>query len=177
MASLASAWLSYKSFAPRKNIILYTFGMPRVGNYDYALQHDQLVNNSWRVVNDNDLVPHFPTLASVTILNGPYHHDFLQGKPLQSCLTTLKKHNSYQGIELLYVSFGKMDLSRKSSFSYGKSCPNSKRKRFCHEEDDIESMMKTEVAQIGRDGLPIELSNDNSVRLFCHLWSLYTNRA
>ena len=70
-----------------------------------------------------------------------------------------------------------MDSSRKSSFSYGKSCPDSRRKRFCHEEDDIESMMKTEVAQICRDELPIELSNDNSVRLFCDRWSLYINRA
>ena len=74
MASLASTWLAYYNVAPRKNIILYTFGMPRVGNYDYALQHDQLVNNSWRVVNDNDLAPHFPTVFSVSILNGPYHH-------------------------------------------------------------------------------------------------------
>ena len=46
MASLASAWLAYYNIAPRKNIILYTFGMPRVGDYDYALQHDQLVNNN-----------------------------------------------------------------------------------------------------------------------------------
>ena len=74
MASMASTWLSYYNIAPRKNIILYTFGMPRVGNYDYALQHDQLVNNSWRVVNDDDLVPHFPSLLSVSIFNGPYHH-------------------------------------------------------------------------------------------------------
>jgi len=74
MASLASTWLAYHNIAPRKNIILYTFGMPRVGNYDYALQHDQLVNNSWRIVNDNDLVPHFPSVVSVSILNGPYHH-------------------------------------------------------------------------------------------------------
>ncbi|KAJ7383174.1 hypothetical protein OS493_030328 [Desmophyllum pertusum] len=59
MASLASTWLGYYNIALRKNIILYTFGMPRVGNYDYALQHDELVNNSWRVVNDDDLVPHF----------------------------------------------------------------------------------------------------------------------
>ena len=74
MASLASTWLAYYNVAPGKNIILYTFGMPRVANYDYALQHDQLVNNSWRVVNDNDLVPHFPIVLSVSILNGPYHH-------------------------------------------------------------------------------------------------------
>ena len=70
-----------------------------------------------------------------------------------------------------------MDSSRKSSFSYGKSCPDSRRKRFCHEEDDIESMMKTEVAQICRDEFPIELLNVNSVRLFCDRLPLYINRA
>ena len=74
MASLASTWLAYYNIAPRKNIILYTFGMPRVGDYEYALQHDRLVNNSWRVVNDDNLVPHFPTLASISVLNGPCHH-------------------------------------------------------------------------------------------------------
>lgn len=74
MVSLASTWLAYRNRAPRKNIILYTFGMPRVDNYDYALQHDQLVNNSWRVVNDNDLLPHFTSVVSVSILNDPYHH-------------------------------------------------------------------------------------------------------
>jgi len=74
MASLASAWLSYNNVVPRKKIISYTFGMPRVGNYDYALHHDRLVNNSWRVVNDDDAVPHFPSVASLSIVNGPYHH-------------------------------------------------------------------------------------------------------
>ena len=75
MASLASTWLAYYNVAPRKNIILYTFGMPRVGNYDYALQHDQLVNNSWRVVNSNDIIPHFPfVVGAPSKLRGPYHH-------------------------------------------------------------------------------------------------------
>ena len=72
IASLASTWLSYYKIAPRKDIILYTFGMPRVGDYDYAFEHDQLVNNSWRVVNFDDLVPHFPSVANV--LRRPYHH-------------------------------------------------------------------------------------------------------
>jgi len=74
MASLASAWLSYNNVVDRKKIISYTFGMPRVGDYDYALHHDRLVNNSWRVVNDDDAVPHFPTIASLSVVNGPYHH-------------------------------------------------------------------------------------------------------
>ncbi|XP_031569355.1 lipase ZK262.3-like [Actinia tenebrosa] len=76
MASLASTWLVYYQIVSRKNLISYTFGMPRVGNYDYALEHDKLVNNSWRVVNYDDPVPHFPILLSptVVILNNPYHH-------------------------------------------------------------------------------------------------------
>ena len=73
MASMASTWLSYYKVLARKNIILYTFGMPRVGNYNYAFQHDQLVNNSWRVVNYDDAVPHFPTFLP-KVVNGPYHH-------------------------------------------------------------------------------------------------------
>ena len=75
MASLTSTWLAYYNIAPRKNIILYTFGMPRVGDYKYALQHDQLVNNSWRVVNFDDAVPHFPfVIGTPSMFFGPYHH-------------------------------------------------------------------------------------------------------
>ncbi|XP_073232488.1 lipase ZK262.3-like [Porites lutea] len=75
LASLASASLAYYNIAPRQNIILYTFGSPRVGDYKYALQHDQLVNNSWRVVIDNDIVPHLPPLFWLPLIKyGPYHH-------------------------------------------------------------------------------------------------------
>jgi len=74
MASLTSTWLAHYNIAPRKNIVLYTFGMPRVGDYYYALQHDQLVINSWRVVNFDDIVPRLPPLDIVNIKSGPYHH-------------------------------------------------------------------------------------------------------
>ena len=74
LASLASASLAYYNIAPRQNVILYTFGSPRVGDYKYALQHDQLVNNSWRVVIDNDIVPHLPPLKLLLIKSGAYHH-------------------------------------------------------------------------------------------------------
>lgn len=73
IASVASAWIAYKRMVPRENIILYTFGMPRVGDYKYALQHDQLVNNSWRVVNFDDIVPHAP-LFTPGLPGGAYHH-------------------------------------------------------------------------------------------------------
>ena len=74
LASLASAWLACYNIDARQNVILYTFGSPRVGDCKYALQHDQLVNNSWRVVNFDDIVPHLPPLILPTIKSGPYHH-------------------------------------------------------------------------------------------------------
>lgn len=75
LASLASAWIVYNRTIPRKNIILYTFGMPRVGNKKYATEHDKLVNNSFRVVNYDDPVTHMPTQKyNVDETNVPYHH-------------------------------------------------------------------------------------------------------
>ena len=75
LASLASAWLAYYNIAPREKIILYTFGSPRVGDYKYALEHDQLVNNSWRVVINNDIAPHLPPCLILPLIKyGPYHH-------------------------------------------------------------------------------------------------------
>ena len=74
LASLASAWLACYNIDARQNVILYTFGSPRVGDCKYALQHDQLVNNSWRVVNFDDIVPHLPPWILPTIKSGPYHH-------------------------------------------------------------------------------------------------------
>ena len=96
MASLASTWLAYNKIAPRKNLISYTFGMPRVGNYDYALQHDRLVNDSWRVVNDDDLVPHFPSLVSLSVLNGPYHHG-VEAFYSETATSVYSKHRECNG--------------------------------------------------------------------------------
>ena len=120
IASLASTWLSNNSFAPRKNIILYTFGMPRVGNYDYALQHDQLVNNSWRVVNHNDIVPHFPTVASVSILNGPYHHgvEAFYSKAATSPNSEHRECNGKPYNEDITCSFSEFPLSIEKHKTY-----------------------------------------------------------
>lgn len=73
MASLASAWIAYENILSRQNIIMYTFGMPRVGDYKYAMQHDQLVNNSWRIVNFDDIVPRLPPFFPGSP-KGAYHH-------------------------------------------------------------------------------------------------------
>ncbi|KAK6048340.1 hypothetical protein COOONC_14155 [Cooperia oncophora] len=37
-------------------IYLITYGQPRVGNFEYAMTHSELVSNSWRIVHKYDLV-------------------------------------------------------------------------------------------------------------------------
>ena len=145
MASLASAWLRYNNVASRDKIVSYTFGMPRVGNYDYALQHDQLVSDSWRVVNKDDAVPHFPSLASLSITNGPYHHGVeafysepatsvyskhreCHGKPYNEDTTcsfseipSFKRHKNYFGIPVgTFWETGCVHLTRKKRETSGK---------------------------------------------------------
>ena len=71
LASLASVWLAYYNIAARQNVILHTFGSPRVGDYKNALQHDQLVNNSWSVVKFDDIAPHLQLLILPAIKCSP----------------------------------------------------------------------------------------------------------
>ena len=121
MASLASTWLAYYNIAPRKNIILYTFGMPRVGNYHYALQHDRLVNNSWRVVNDNDLIPHFPIVVGVpTVFYGPYHHgvEVFYSEVAVSVNSTHRECHGKPYNEDATCSFAEKHLSIKRHLTY-----------------------------------------------------------
>ena len=120
MASLTSTWLAYYNIAPRKNIILYTFGMPRVGNYDYALQHDQLLNNSWRVVNYNDMVPHFPRVALESILNGSYHHgvEVFYGEEATSVYSKHKECHGKPYNEDVECSFSKQKKSIERHRNY-----------------------------------------------------------
>ncbi|KXJ22607.1 Lipase [Exaiptasia diaphana] len=95
MASLASTWLSHYKIVPRKNLISYTFGMPRVGNLRYAYEHDLLVNNSWRVVNYDDAVPHFPNYMP-NIINGPYHHG-IEAYYMAKAVSPNTKHRECHG--------------------------------------------------------------------------------
>lgn len=141
MASLASAWLSYYKVASRKNLILYTFGMPRVGNYDYALEHDRLVSNSWRVVNYDDAVPHFPSLLSLSIVNGPYHHgvEAFYSKPATSVYSEHRECHGKPYNEDMTCSFSEMPpysfKRHKNYFSipvgtfWEKGCVHSTRKK------------------------------------------------
>ena len=81
LASLASTLIMFEGKTPKDNLMLYTFGQPRVGNYDYALTHDGLVPLSFRVTHYRDIVVHLPTCLAIApgtpcIAFGswPYHH-------------------------------------------------------------------------------------------------------
>uniref|UniRef100_A0A183BJ09 Lipase_3 domain-containing protein n=1 Tax=Globodera pallida TaxID=36090 RepID=A0A183BJ09_GLOPA len=64
-------------------ILLLTFGQPRVGNIGYANSHDQLVPNSFRIVHRYDLIAHLPYCYESLLSphrciplrdHGPFHH-------------------------------------------------------------------------------------------------------
>ncbi|CAK5113662.1 unnamed protein product [Meloidogyne enterolobii] len=66
-----------------KELLLVTFGQPRVGNIEYAKLHRRLVPNSFRIVHRYDLVPHIPYCYErlrrphkciPLHAHGPFHH-------------------------------------------------------------------------------------------------------
>ncbi|KIH50467.1 hypothetical protein ANCDUO_19454, partial [Ancylostoma duodenale] len=43
-----------------ENVRLVTFGQPRTGDYDFATWHDATFPYAYRIVHQNDPVPHIP---------------------------------------------------------------------------------------------------------------------
>lgn len=72
MASLAAVALVKENIINPKRLLLYNFGSPRVGDILYALNHDRLVPNSYRVVHFDDIIVHFPPMKPA--IDPPYHH-------------------------------------------------------------------------------------------------------
>ncbi|XP_050219949.1 lipase-like [Mercurialis annua] len=56
-----------------KNVVVMTFGQPRIGNAAFASYYSQLVPNTIRVTNDHDIVPHLPPYYSY-FAEKTYHH-------------------------------------------------------------------------------------------------------
>ncbi|CAI4222914.1 unnamed protein product [Auanema sp. JU1783] len=90
LAALAAARTAREGIRSSNRIKLVTFGEPRVGTRTFAMNFDNIVTNSYRVVYRKDIVPHSPgctkdrsnpnltdkdSLPCEPLdLNGPYHH-------------------------------------------------------------------------------------------------------
>ena len=77
LASLAAASLVHDGITTANNTLLYTYGMPVVGDRKYANVHDTLVPHSFRVVHSKDIVSVLPTCVdTVCKADAPYHHGY-----------------------------------------------------------------------------------------------------
>ncbi|KAJ9154460.1 hypothetical protein P3X46_027790 [Hevea brasiliensis] len=56
-----------------KNVMVMTFGQPRIGNADFVSYYSRLVPNTIRVTNGHDIVPHLPPYYSY-FPQKTYHH-------------------------------------------------------------------------------------------------------
>uniref|UniRef100_A0A0K0EL17 Lipase_3 domain-containing protein n=1 Tax=Strongyloides stercoralis TaxID=6248 RepID=A0A0K0EL17_STRER len=63
LAALCAVRIRLENYRNSNDIILYTFGEPRVGSAKFAFKFDELIPNSWRVVHNLDIVPHLPGCA------------------------------------------------------------------------------------------------------------------
>jgi len=62
LASMCSVsmTLAFQSSGLNPSIKLYSFGQPRVGNFDYSQLHDSLGMPSFRLIHNKDIVAHMP---------------------------------------------------------------------------------------------------------------------
>ncbi|EPB72788.1 triacylglycerol lipase [Ancylostoma ceylanicum] len=89
LAALAAARTAKQGYRRSDQIMIYTFGEPRVGDETFASNFDALIPNSYRVVFRRDIVPHLPACAKdkawfgggevsrpcdANAKNKPYHH-------------------------------------------------------------------------------------------------------
>lgn len=61
LATLAAFEIKYYQRQIPYNVVVYTFGSPRVGDIGFASMYNKLVSKSYRVHNLGDPIPHFPT--------------------------------------------------------------------------------------------------------------------
>ena len=97
LASFASTLIMFKSKKTKDNLMLYTFGQPRVGNYDYASAHDSLVPQSFRVTHYRDIVVHLPMCKDHPCsTQGKYYHHGIEVYYGSEIMT---KYSSYEVCE------------------------------------------------------------------------------
>ena len=67
LASLAALDISQKVAALRRNLRLYTYASPRLGDPTFAEAFNSIVPNAYRVINQADLVPNLPPTSAANV--------------------------------------------------------------------------------------------------------------
>jgi hypothetical protein len=93
---------------------VFTFGCPRVGDYDFSKVYDSLLNDSWRVVHYNDIVPHLPACEHSLL-------DISNCKPESGANFHHGKEVFFQMNDGMY-KYDKMDASAEISLNSFKIC-------------------------------------------------------
>uniref|UniRef100_A0A0N5C4X9 Lipase_3 domain-containing protein n=1 Tax=Strongyloides papillosus TaxID=174720 RepID=A0A0N5C4X9_STREA len=65
LAALIALRIQLEGIRESHDIFLYTFGEPRVGTHNFAMNFDKRVINSWRVVYATDFIAHIPSCKKV----------------------------------------------------------------------------------------------------------------
>lgn len=83
IATLAAADL----YSLTPDLTLYTFGSPRVGDQTFATYFDKIVPDTFRIVNNNDLVPHLPQrfLGFRHVSREIWYHSAAKNAPYKQC--------------------------------------------------------------------------------------------
>ncbi|CAJ0953369.1 unnamed protein product, partial [Mesorhabditis belari] len=76
MASIAAAYSVKKGYFAPEKVRLITYGEPRTGDMTYAMNHDESVWHTYRLVNNLDPIPHMPAKFVDNLFDNPFHHRF-----------------------------------------------------------------------------------------------------
>ena len=114
---------------------------PRVGDYKNAVQHDQLVNSSWRVVKFDDIVPHLELLILPAIKGGAYHHgvEMFYSEKATSVHSAHRECYGTPHDEDKSCSRGKQPfLNLQESITRNKNYLNNSFEKFCKESSSLQ---------------------------------------
>ena len=149
LATLLSVLLRNEKVIPdsyMSKVFLFTFGNPRIGNYDFAMAQALYVKNSFRVVHKKDIVPHIPECAPLGQKNCEGPND--------------KSYPYHHGIEIFYDNYMN-NISQYSICMKNEDINCSKKNRPSFESyNNHINYYDLRVSEYGVDGCPRRIFTD-----------------
>ncbi|KAF3791287.1 putative feruloyl esterase A [Nymphaea thermarum] len=89
LSTLLALELSSSQMAKRRaiSVTMYNFGSPRVGNKRFAEAYNEVVKDSWRIVNHRDIIPTVPRLMGYCHVAQPI---YLKAKDLRDVMINME---------------------------------------------------------------------------------------